>query len=145
MNKVDRSLGRELRRRRRASGHTLDSLAAELRVADNTIGRWERGEMIPSPSNMRALRRLGLIAGWQSRNGRGSRQGRQVFPPEKKDRVMQTLGYPRKELQVRVQRIENASERELLALYRTFAVDERRTILRIFHLVVAKPGPRRGS
>ena len=74
MDKVDRSLGRELRRRRMANGDTLDSLAAKIRVADKTIGKWERGEVMPSATNIRSLEMLGLIEEWLDRNGSGAKQ-----------------------------------------------------------------------
>ena len=143
MDKVDRSLGRELRRRRMANGDTLDSLAAKIRVADKTIGKWERGEVMPSATNIRSLEMLGLIEEWLDRNGSGAKQNRQSLPPEANDRVMQTLGYPRSELRVRVHEIQDAGERELLALFRTFVADERRTILKIFHLIAVETEPRK--
>ena len=74
-----RSLGMELRDNRRARGHTQGSMAAKIGVAENTYGRWERDEVTPSPSNMRALIRLGLIGGRQNRQGNGNGQELQVL------------------------------------------------------------------
>ena len=142
MGKIDRSLGRELRRKRGAGGHTLDSLAAKLGVSDKTIGKWERGEAMPSATNIRALEKLGLIEVWLGRNGGGNMQDGQCAPSKRNDRIMRTPRHPRSEQRVRVQQVQEGNERELLALFRTFAADERTTILKIFQLVVAKPGLR---
>lgn len=142
MGKVDRSLGRELRRRREAEGHTHDSLAAIIGVTGKTVGKWERGEAMPSATNIRALEKLGLIEDWLGRNGSGNKQDRQCAPSRTTDRIMGTPGQPRSEQRVRVQQVQDGNERELLTLFRTFAADERKTILKIFQLVVAKPGLR---
>ena len=140
MSKIDRSLGQELRRRRTADGDTLDSLAAKLGVSDKTIGKWERGVAMPSATSIRMLKELGLIEDWLGRNGSGNKPGTHSPPPEEDDRIMQTLGYPQSELPVRVHEIWDAEDRELVALFRAFSADERRTILDILHLVIANPG-----
>ena len=49
---------------------------------------------------------------------------------------MQTPGYPESEVRIRVQVIRDAEDRELVALFRAFSADERRTILQILHLVI---------
>ena len=139
--KAAHSLGRELWRNRRARGDTQGSLAAEMRVAENTYGRWERDEVTPSPSNMRALMRLGLIGGRQNRQGSGNGKEPQSLPPEATDRVMQTRGSPGSELQVNMKGTQNGGERELLALFRSFSADKRKTVLKILHLVIAISGP----
>ena len=141
--KVALSLGRELRRNRRARGHTIGSMAAIIGVAENTYGRWERDEVTPSPSNMRALIRLGLIGGRQNRQGCGNGQEPRSLAAEATDRVVQTPGSPGSDLQVGMQAIQNASEREVLALFQSVPADKRKTVLKILHLVIAISG--RGS
>lgn len=140
--KVALSLGRELRRNRRVRGHTMGSMAAKIGVAENTYGRWERDEVTPSPSNMRALIRLGLIGGRQYRQGNGNGREPQSLSAEATDWVMQTAGSPDSDLQVGVPAIQNASEREVLALYQSVPADKRKTVLKILHLVIAisRPG-----
>ena len=140
--KVAHSLGRELWHNRRARGHTQGSVAAMVGVADNTYGRWERDEVMPSPSNMRALIRLGLIGGRQNRQGSGNGQEPQCLPAEATDRVLQAPGSPGLDLQVGVPAIQNASDREVLALYQSVPADKRMTVLQILHLVIAisRPG-----
>lgn len=144
MGKIDRALGRELRLRRTADGDTLDTLAARLGVSDKTIGKWERGVAMPSATNIRMLEKLGLIEGWLGRNGSSGRPGGQPPSPEAGDRIMQTLGFPESELRLRVQDFLDAGERELVALFRTFPTDERSTILKILHVVVARCGAGNG-
>ena len=136
MSKIDQSLGQELRRRRTADGDTLDSLAAKLGVSDKTIGKWERSVAMPSATSIRMLGKLGLIKDWLGRNGSGDKQDGQSSHPEEDDRIMQTPGYPESEVRIRVQVIRDAEDRELVALFRAFSADERRTILEIFHLVI---------
>ncbi len=136
MDKIDQSLGRELRRRRTADGDTLDSLAAKLGVSDKTIGKWERGVAMPSATSIRMLGKLGLIKDWLDRNGSGDKQDGQSSHSEEDDRVIQTPQYQESEMRIRVQVIRDAEDRELVALFRAFSADERRTILEILHLVV---------
>ena len=136
--KVALSLGRELRENRRARGHTQGSVAAKIGVAENTYGRWERDEVTPSPSNMRALIRLGLIGGSQNRQASKNGPEPQVLPAGVTDRVMQTTGSPDSDLR---DGIQNASEREVLALYQSVPADKRKTVLKILHLVIAISGP----
>ena len=136
MSKIDQSLGQELRRRRTADGDTLDSLAAKLWISDKTIGKWERSVAMPSATSIRMLGKLGLIKDWLGRNGSGDKQDGQSSHPEEDDRIMQTPGYPESEVRIRVQVIRDAEDRELVALFRAFSADERRTILQILHLVI---------
>ena len=139
--KVAHSLGRELRHNRRQRGHTQRSQAAIVGVAENTYGRWERDEVMPSPSNMRALKRLGLIGGRQHRQGGGNVRAPQSLPPEATDRVIRTPGTPGPELQVGMQGILNAGERELFGRIQSLSADKRKTVLEIMNLVIAIAGP----
>ncbi len=116
-------------------------MAAIIGVAENTYGRWERDEVTPSPSNMRALIRLGLIGGRQNRQGCGNGQEPQSLPSEATEPVTQTPGSPGSDLQVGMQAIQNASEREVLALFQSVPADKRKTVLKILHLVIAISGP----
>lgn len=141
--RVAHSLGRVLRHNRRQRGHTQASQAAIVGVAENTYGRWERDEVMPSPSNMRALIRLGLIGGRQNWQGSGNGQRPQPLPPEATDRVMQTPGTPGSELQVGMQENQNAGERELFGLFRSLPVDKQKMALEILQLVIAISGPGR--
>ena len=132
--------GRELRRNRRERGHTISSMAATIGVAENTFGRWERDEVTPSPSSMRALIRLGLIGGKQDRQGSGNGQEPQSLPPEAIDPVMRAAASPGAELKAGIQGIQNVGERELLALFRSVSADKQKTVLKILHLVIAISG-----
>ena len=103
---------------------------------DKTIGKWERGVAMPSATSIRMLGKLGLIKDWLGRNGSGEKQDGQSSHPEEDDRIVQTPGYPESEMRVRVQVIRDAEDRELVALFRAFSADDRRTILQILHLVI---------
>ena len=83
------------------------------------------------------LEKLGLIKDWLGRNGSGDKHDGQSSQPKEDDRIMQSPGYPESEMRVRVQVIRDTEDRELVALFRAFSADERRTILEILHLVIA--------
>ena len=140
MGKVDHELGREIRRKRIAGGDTLESLACKLGVSDKTLGKWERGEAMPSATNLRMLKKLGLITDWLGRNGgsgqhpEGARQGTNTG-------VAPTSEHPGSGRQLWGKGIEDACERELMAAIRAFAVDDRNMILEILQLVLAKLDP----
>lgn len=140
-DRVVHSLGTELRSNRRARGDTHGSMAAMIGVAENTYGRWERDEVFPSPSNMRALVRLGLVDGRQGRQGSKHGQKPRSLPAEATDRVMRAPERPGSGLQDGMRPLQNASEREVLTLFRSFSADKRKTVLKILHLVIAISGP----
>ena len=140
MGKVDRALGREIRRKRIAGGDTLEGLASKLDVSDKTLGKWERGETMPSATNIRMLKKFGLIEEWLDRNGgngqhpEGAHQGTNAG-------VAPTSEHPGSERQLWGKGIEDACDHELLTAIRAFAVDDRNTILEILQLVLAKLDP----
>lgn len=140
-DKVALSLGKKLRRNRREKGDTQGSLAAKIGVAENTYGRWERDEVMPSPSSMRTLLRLGLIGGRQIRQGSGNGQEPQSLPPEAIDRVMQTPGAPGSERQVGMQWMQNAGERELFGHFQSLSTEKRKMALEIMNLVISISAP----
>ena len=84
-----------------------------------------RDEVTPSPSNMRTLIRLGLIGGSQNRQGGGNGQEPQSLPPEATDPVMRTPGSSGPEIQVGMQGIQNAGERELFGPFRSLPAGKR--------------------
>lgn len=139
--KVALSLGMQLRHNRRARGHTIGSMAAMVRVAENTYGRWERDEVTPSPSNMRTLLRLGLIGRRQSWQGSGNGREPQSLPPEATGRVMQTPGTSGSERQVGMQGIQNAGERELFGHFQSLPAEKRKLALEIMNLVISISAP----
>ena len=136
MGKVDRSLGRELRRRRIANGDTHDTLAAVIGVSAKTIGKWERGLVMPSATNIRLLEKLGLIEDWLGRNGSRNKQYGQSL---ENGRFLQAPGFPETEQQSGVQEAQGTDERELVALFRAFSAEEQTVILKILHMVMGNP------
>ena len=137
MGKVDRALGREIRRRRIAGGDTLESLASKLGVSDKTLGKWERSKAMPSATNIRMLKKFGLIEEWLDRNGgngqhpEGPRQGTNA-------RIARNSEHPGSERQLWGKGIEDACQRELMAAIGAFAVADQNTILEILQLVRAR-------
>ena len=92
---------------------------------------------MPSATNIRMLEKLGLIDGWLDRNGGREAMDLQSQLPDETDRIMQSLGFPGRELQRRVHDLKDDSERELEALFRAFSEKERTIILKILHVVIA--------
>ena len=141
MGKVDHALGMELRRRRTAGGDTLESLASKCGVSEKTIGKWERGEAMPSATNIRMLKKLGLIEEWLGRNGadgqhpQDARQGTNA-------RIARASEHRGSERRLWTKGIEDACERELVAVFGAFADHERNMILEILQLVLARLHPR---
>lgn len=141
MGKVDPELGGELRRRRLAGGDTLESLGSKMSVSEKTIGKWERSEAMPSATNIRMLEKFGLIEDWLGRNG-----GNGLYPKGARQRTndriaRNALEYSRSERHGWEKMIEDACERELVAAFRAFPVNERDTILEVLQLLLAKLHP----
>ena len=139
MDKIDESLGEKLRDRRKHRGFTQDSLAAKLRVADKTVGKWERGEVLPSPPNVLALEKLGLIDGRQTRNGVG--EDRDPLPGELSDRVRQAFGCPVSELLARIVDVRDESECMMIAYFRRLPSRQRWSVLDIVSSMTAPAKP----
>ena len=81
----------KIRRKRRDAGHTQESLGYKLGVSGNSVGKWERGEVTPSATNIRALTKLGLLDGSESWDGNRKTGGQEALSPELIERVMQTF------------------------------------------------------
>ena len=129
MDKTEESFGQMLRYRRKLRGFTQDSLADEMGVADKTVGKWERDEVLPSPSNMLALERLGLIDPWGTRNG--DWENRLSLPRELSDRVRRTFGCPASELLGQVVDVRDESESMMIAYFRRLSNRQRWSVLDI--------------
>ena len=140
MSKVDPELGRELRRRRMAGGDTLESLGSKMGVSEKTIGKWERGVAMPSATNIRLLEKFRLIVEWLGRNGANG-QHAQGAQEEANARIARTSPYPGSERRVLEKGSEDACERELVAVFRAFAVNEQSTIVEVLRLILAKLDP----
>ena len=137
MARVDEAFGRELRQTRRAKGYTQDSLAAKLHVAEKTVGKWERHEVMPTATNIRALERLGLIDGWVGRNGRRGAQNRQSEGRQTDASDAPAAEPSSADARFGVGEHRGDCERELLAIFRQFDAHERRIILEFFRLLTA--------
>ena len=62
---------------------------------------------MPSATNIRMLEKLGLIDGWLDRNGSREAMDLQSQLPDETDRIMQSLGFPGRELRRRVQDLKD--------------------------------------
>ena len=140
MGKVDRALGEEIRRRRTAGADTLESLGSKLGVSEKTIGKWERGVAMPSATNLRLLGKFGLIEEWLRRNGANGQHSKGARQ-EADDRIARTSPHPGSERRALGKGSGDACERELMTVFRAFAVDEQSTIVEVLRLILAKLEP----
>ena len=144
MRKKGYSIGAELRRNRRAAGHTQEGLAFRLGVNRNTIGEWERNEVLPSPTNMRALRRIGLLdAPAGSRLSRGER-GETIQSPELTDRIIEAFGCQPSELQLQITELGNIRECAAVAFLRRLTVEQQEAALTMISFLLPPPPPPQG-
>ena len=140
MGKVDHALGREIRRKRIAGGDTLEGLASKLDVSDKTLGKWERGETMPSATNIRMLKKFGLIEEWLDRNGANGQHPQDACHGTNA-RIARASEHLGSERRVCEKGTEDACEHELMEIFRAFADHERNTILEVLRLVLAKLHP----
>lgn len=140
MGKTEESFGQKLRRRRKCRGFTQGRLAGEMGVAEKTVGKWERDEVMPSPSNMLALQRLGLIERWPTRNGAG--ENPHALPRDLSDRVRQTFGCPASELLGEVVELRDESECVMIAYFRRLPSQRRWSVLDIVSSMAVPVKPR---
>ncbi|MYI48084.1 MAG: helix-turn-helix transcriptional regulator [Rhodospirillaceae bacterium] len=141
MGKVDPELGGELRRRRLAGGDTLESLGSKMSVSEKMIGKWERSEAMPSATNIRMLEKFGLIEDWLGRNRGNGRYPKGASQGTNDWIAPNALEHPGSQRHGWEKMVEGACERELVAAFRAFAVDERDTILEVLQLLLAKLHP----
>ena len=82
MGRGDARLGKQIRRNRKLAGLTQDAVGRELGVSPKTVGKWERGVAFPSPRNIRALRRAGLLDPGSDGGAKGKVGRQDALSPE---------------------------------------------------------------
>lgn len=103
-------IGEEIRRNRRAEGHTQEGLAHELGVDRTTVGTWERGTAWPAAKNLRSLVNRRLLDASTLRGVGDSRTDRPVLPPALTERVAITFGREVSELRGPIPRVLDDAE-----------------------------------
>ena len=127
----DARLGEEIRRNRKLAGFTQGAVAREFGISPKTVGKWERGQAFPSPRNILALRKSGLLdPGPDGRDG-AKRKRPQAVSPELVERAMARLGAETSDLLTRVGSFRDDGERALVALFRTLSVAQQEAVLEI--------------
>ena len=142
MHKRYKSLGEEIRRNRKAAGHTQESLAFRLGVNRSTVGEWERNEVFPSPTNMRALRRIGLAPPANSRTGQTGR-GERSCSPELTDRIIAVFGCQPSDLQMLITDFEDIRECAAVAFLRRLTIEQQEAALTMISFMLPPASPRR--
>ena len=127
----DVRLGEEIRRNRKLAGLTQADVAREFGISPKTVGKWERGRAFPSPRNIRALRRSGLLdPGSDEKGGAGPKRPRAVSSGVI-GRATARLGGSASAALSRVDGFRDDGERALVALFRTLSVAQRVSVLEV--------------
>ena len=92
MGRGDARLGTQVRRTRKLAGLTQDAVGRELGVSPKTVGKWERGVAFPSPGNIRALRRAGLLDPGSDGGAEGKAERQDAVSPDPTERVTARSG-----------------------------------------------------
>ena len=70
MRRGNARMGEEIRRNRKRAGLTQEAAGLVFGVSPSTVGKWERGQALPSAKNHRALCKAGLLDPGADRRGR---------------------------------------------------------------------------
>ena len=123
--------GDEIRRNRRKAGATQGDLARHLGVDRTTLGKWDRNEVFPSPRNIRALRKAGMLVPRKGGRAVARAGGRSGLSPALLDEFMTALGCDWAALRVLVSSLEDDAERALVALFRRLSTERQAAVRRI--------------
>ena len=124
-------IGGEIRRSRRAGGHTQESLAYELGVDRTTVGKWERGTAWPSAKNLRGLVDHGLVEASTLRRVSDTHTGCPVLTAALTERVATTFGCEISELRARTPPLRDDAEAVLICLFRMLSAEQHKALLEI--------------
>ena len=125
----DARLGEEIRRNRKRVGLTLEAVGLLFRVSPNTVGKWERGQALPSARNILLLRKTGLL----DPDGRddANRKRPQAVSPEPVEGATAGLGADTSDPLLRAGSPGDDEERLLIAMFRMLSPAQQEAILKI--------------
>ena len=124
-------LGAEIRRNRKLAGLTQGAVARACGISPNTVGKWERGQAFPSPRNIRALRKLGLLGASPDGRDGAKRKRPQAVSWEVVEEATARLGANTSDLLSSVGSFRDDGERALVALFRTLSSVQQESVLTI--------------
>ncbi|MDD9991548.1 MAG: helix-turn-helix domain-containing protein [Rhodospirillales bacterium] len=131
MRRGDARLGEEIRRNRKRAGLTQAAVGLVFGVSPDTVGKWERGQALPSAVNYRALCKAGLLdPGADGRDG-VERKRPQAVPPEPVEGAIAGLGVDTSDLLSDARSFRDDEERLLIAMFRMLSPAQQEAFLKI--------------
>ena len=131
MRRGDARMGEEIRRNRKRAGLTQEAAGLVFGVSPNTVGKWERGQALPSARNYRALCKAGLLdPGADGRDG-AERKPSQVVPLEPVEGATAGLGGDTSDLVSGAGSFRDDEERLLIAMFRMLSPAQQEAFLKI--------------
>ena len=131
MRRGDARLGEEVRRNRKRAGLTQAAVGLVFGVSPNTVGKWERGQALPSAVNYRALCKVGLLdPGADGRDG-VERKRPQAVSPEPVEGATAVLGAEASDLVSGAGSFRDDEERLLIAMFRMLSPAQQEAFLKI--------------
>ena len=127
----DARLGEEIRRNRKRAGLTQAAVGLVFGVSPNTVGKWERGEALPSAMNYRALYRAGLLDPGADRRDGEERKGPQAESPEPVDGATAGVGAKTSDPLSGAGSFRDDEERMLIAMFRMLEPAQQEAFLKI--------------
>lgn len=129
MRRGDARLGEELRRNRKRAGLTQEAVGLVFGVSPNTVGKWERGQALPSARNYRLLRKSGLL----DPDGRddAKRKRPQVVSPDPVEEATAGSDTDTSDPLSRAGSFRDDEERLLIAMFRMLPPAQQEAFLKI--------------
>ena len=134
----DARLGEEIRRNRKRAGLTQAAVGLVFGVSPNTVGKWERGQALPSAGNYRALCKAGLLDPGADRRDGAEGKRPQAVCPDPVEGAIAGLGADTSDPLSAAGSFRDDEERLLIAMFRMLSPAQQEAFLRIAR--VMKPG-----
>lgn len=131
MRRGDARLGEEIRRNRKRAGLTQEAVGLVFGVSPDTVGKWERGQALPSAVNYRALCEAGLLDPGADRQEGVERKRPQAVSPEPVEGATAGLGADTSDPLSGAGSFRDDDERLLIAMFRMLSPAQQEAFLKI--------------
>ena len=131
MRRGDARMGEEIRRNRKRAGLTQAVVGLVFGVSPNTVGKWERGQALPSARNYRALCKAGLLDPGADRPDGAERKRPQAVSAEPVEGAAAGLAADMPDLFSDAGSFRDDEERLLIAMFRMLSPTQQEAFLKI--------------